>query len=151
MIARAPAPPTVWAFGVFSIIPLFIAAGIYCYGPAPLHGAGLLALLGYCTALLSYLGGIRCGLEFERRRPRWRKIAYSMLAPFFAFFLLLGAGYGRLDPVAQISGFLVAFLLQWIWDVNDHEGPDWRPRLRTLLTAGAAIPLAFALEQALSM
>jgi hypothetical protein len=38
-----------------------------------------------------------------------------------------------------------------VWDVNDHEGPEWRPRLRTLLTAGAAIPLAFALEKALRM
>lgn len=149
MISRAPAPPTVWAFGVFSIVPLFIAAALYCYGPLNLRGAGLLALLGYCTALLSYLGGIRCGLEFERRRPRWRKIALSMIAPFFAFFLLLGAA--KFDVVWQISGFLLAFLLQWIWDVNDHDGPEWRPRLRTLLTAGAAIPLAFALEQALSM
>ena len=35
--------------------------------------------------------------------------------------------------------------------MNDHDGPEWRPRLRTLLTAGAAVPLAFALEQALSL
>ncbi|HYG26137.1 MAG TPA: DUF3429 domain-containing protein [Caulobacteraceae bacterium] len=149
MRARAPAPPTIWLFGVLSIVPLFIAAWFYCYGPLNMRGAGLLALLGYCTALLSYLGGIRCGLEFARRIPRWRSIAASMLAPFFAFALLLGAA--NFDVVWQISGFLLAFLLQWIWDVNDHEGPEWRPRLRTLLTAGAALPLAFALEQALSM
>lgn len=149
MRARAPAPPTVWLFGALSIVPLFIATWFYCYGPANMRGAGLLALLGYCTALLSYLGGIRCGLEFARRAPRWRIIAASMIAPFFAFFLLLAAA--NFDVVWQISGFLLAFLLQWIWDVNDHDGPEWRPRLRTLLTAGAAIPLAFALEQALSM
>ena len=149
MRARAPAPPTVWLFGVLSIVPLFIAAWFYCYGPLNMRGAGLLALLGYCTALLSYLGGIRCGLEFARRAPRWRNIAMSMIAPFFAFALLLGAA--NFDVVWQISGFLLAFLLQWIWDVNDHDGPEWRPRLRTLLTAGAAVPLAYALEQALSM
>lgn len=149
MRARAPAPPTIWLFGLLSIVPLFIAAWVYCYGPLNLRGAGLLALLGYCTALLSYLGGIRCGLEFARRAPRWRLIAMSLIAPLLAFALLLGAT--DFDVVWQISGFLLAFLLQWIWDVNDHEGPEWRPRLRTLLTAGAAIPLAFALEQALSM
>ena len=151
MRARAPAPPTVWVFGVFSIVPLFIAAWVYCYGPLNLRGAGLLGLLGYATALLSFLGGIRCGLEFARRLPRWRIIGASLIAPFFAFFILLGAGSGRFDTVWQVSGLLLAFLLQWVWDVNDHEGPAWRPRLRTLLTAGAAIPLAFALEQALSL
>ena len=46
MRARAPAPPTVWVFGVFSIVPLFIAAWVYCYGPLNLRGAGLLGLLG---------------------------------------------------------------------------------------------------------
>ena len=151
MRARAPAPPTVWLFGVFSIVPLFIAAWVYCYGPLNLRGAGLLGLLGYATALLSFLGGIRCGLEFARRLPRWRIIAASLIAPFFAFFILLGAGSGSFDTVWQVSGLLLAFLLQWVWDVNDHDGPEWRPRLRTLLTAGAAIPLAFALEQALSL
>ena len=151
MRARAPAPPTVWMFGVFSIVPLFIAAWVYCYGPLNLRGAGLLGLLGYATALLSFLGGIRCGLEFARRLPRWRIIGASLIAPFFAFFILLGAGSGRFDTVWQVSGLLLAFLLQWVWDVNDHDGPEWRPRLRTLLTAGAAVPLAFALEQALSM
>ena len=151
MRARAPAPPTVWVFGIFSIVPLFIAAWVYCYGPLNLRGAGLLGLLGYATALLSFLGGIRCGLEFARRLPRWRIIGASLIAPFFAFFILLGAGSGRFDTVWQVSGLLLAFLLQWVWDVNDHDGPEWRPRLRTLLTAGAAIPLAFALEQALSL
>lgn len=151
MRARAPAPPTVWVFGIFSIVPLFIAAWVYCYGPLNLRGAGLLGLLGYATALLSFLGGVRCGLEFARRLPRWRIIGASLIAPFFAFFILLAAGSGRFDTVWQVSGLLLALLLQWVWDVNDHEGPEWRPRLRTLLTAGAAIPLAFALEQALSL
>lgn len=151
MRARAPAPPTVWLFGVFSIVPLFIAAWVYCYGPLNLRGAGLLGLLGYATALLSFLGGIRCGMEFGRRIPRWRVIGASLIAPFFAFFILLAAGSGRFDTVWQVLGLLLALLLQWVWDVNDQEGPEWRPRLRTLLTAGAAVPLAFALEQAMRL
>ena len=112
MRARAPAPPTVWLFGIFSIVPLFVAAWVYCYGPLNLRGAGLLGLLGYATALLSFLGGVRCGLEFARRMPRWRIIGASLIAPFFAFFILLGAGSGRFDTVWQVSGLLLAFLLQ---------------------------------------
>jgi hypothetical protein len=149
MHARAPVPPAVWAFGVFSILPLFIASGVYCYGPPNLAGPGLLALLAYCTGLLAFLGGIRCGLEFARRIPRTYAIGLSIISPFIGFGLLVGSL--KFDVVWQISGFLLAFLLQWVWDVNDHEGPEWRPRLRTLLTAGAAIPLAFALEKALRM
>lgn len=148
MQARAPAPPAVWFFGLFSIMPLFVAAWFYCYGPQPMRGPGLLALLAYSTALLAFLGGIRCGLEFAQRIPRWRIIGVSMIAPFAAFFLLIGDGAG-FKVSWQVSGFLLAFLLQWLWDVNDAEGPAWRPRLRTLLTGGAAIPLSFALEQAL--
>jgi len=149
MNARAPVPPVVWFFGLFSIVPLFIAAGIYCYGPANMAGPGLLGLLAYSMGLLAFLGGVRCGLEFARRIQRWYVIGLSILAPFVGFGLLLGSV--KFDVVWQISGFLMAFLLQWVWDVNDHEGPEWRPRLRTLLTAGAAIPLAFALEKALRM
>ena len=151
MRARAPAPPTVWVFGIFSIVPLFIAAWVYCYGPLNLRGAGLLGLLGYATALLSFLGGIRCGMEFGRRIPRWRVIGASLIAPFFAFFILLAAGSGRFVTGWLVLGLLVALRLPWGWAGHDQEGPEWRPRLRTLLTAGAAVPLAFALEQAMRL
>jgi hypothetical protein len=60
-------------------------------------------------------------------------------------------GAERFGPAWQLSGFLFVFLLQWLWDVTSHEGPAWRPRLRTLLTTGAALSLAFALEQALAL
>lgn len=149
MRARAPVPAAVWVFGIISVLPLFAASLLFCYGPANWAGPALLALLGYSTALLSFLGGVRCGLEFARRIPRWHVIGMSMVAPFIAFGLLLGSA--KFNVAWQVSGFLLAFLLQWIWDVNDHEGPEWRPRFRTLLTAGAAIALAFALEQALRM
>jgi hypothetical protein len=149
MHARAPVPLVVWVFGLFSIVPLFVASGVYCYGPQNLAGPGVLAMLIYSTGLLSFLGGIRCGLEFARRIQRWHVIGLSLVSPLVGFGLLMAPE--RFDAVWRISGFLFAFLLQWVWDVNDHEGPEWRPRLRTLLTAGAAIPLAFALEKALRM
>ena len=49
------------------------------------------------------------------------------------------------------QGSLIAFLLMWIWDTRAHDGPAWRPRYRTIITAGAAVALAFALEQAMSL
>lgn len=149
-IARAPA--TAWTMGLISLIPFYLFAGLYCYGPPPLRGQAFLGLLGWSTAMLSYLGGVRAGLEIDSRaEPRLWSIALSMLSPVAALGLLFGAVTGLLSPVQQVSGFMLAFLLMWIWDSRAVDGPAWRPRYRTFITAGAAVALAFALEQAMSM
>ena len=148
--ARVPAPA--WTLGLISLTPFYVSAAIYCYGPDRLKAMALIALVGWSTAILSYLGGVRAGLELgQDHPPRWTGLILSLLTPIAGFGLLFGAALGRFDPVWQVSGFLTAFLLVWLWDVRDIEGPAWRPRYRTLITAGAAIALAFALEQALSM
>jgi len=135
-----------------SLAPFYITSAIYCYGPPRLNDVALLALGAWSTAILAYLGGIRAGLELASDHlPRWWSMSLSLLTPIAGFGLLYGALSRRFDAVWEVSGFLLAFLLVWLWDVRDIEGPAWRPRYRTLITAGAAIALAFALEQALSM
>ncbi|WP_454715121.1 DUF3429 domain-containing protein [Caulobacter segnis] len=146
---RTPVPPAVWVFGLSTLIPFFIASMLFCYGPAPIQKSALLGLLAYSAAMVSYFGGVRSGLEIENVSPRWSVLGISLLFPLAGFGLLLGEL--RFEPAWQLSGFLLVFLLQWVWDVTDHDGPTWRPRMRTLLTAGAAISLAFSLEQALHM
>ena len=146
---RAPVPPAVWVFGLSTLIPFFIASGLFCYGPPAIQKSSLVALLAYSAAMVSYFGGVRSGLEIENPHPRWSVLGLSLLFPLAGFGLLLGEL--KFDPAWQLSGFLLVFLLQWVWDVTDHDGPTWRPRMRTLLTAGAAISLAFSLEQALHM
>lgn len=146
---RAPVPPAVWVFGLSTLIPFFIASGLFCYGPVPVQKPALISLLAYSAAMVSYFGGVRSGLEIENISPRWSVLGVSLLFPLAGFGLLLGEL--KFEPAWQLSGFLLVFLLQWVWDVTDHDGPTWRPRMRTLLTAGAAISLAFSLEQALHM
>ncbi|WP_233248228.1 DUF3429 domain-containing protein [Caulobacter sp. D5] len=146
---RVPVPRTVWVFGLATLVPFVAASGLFCYGPVSQRGPALVALLAYSTAMLSYLGGVRCGLEIDHIRPRWLTLALSLLPPLAGVALMLGAE--RFGAAWQLSGFLFVFLLQWLWDVTSHEGPAWRPRLRTLLTTGAALSLAFALEQALAL
>ena len=146
---RVPAPPAVWVFGLATLIPFFVASGLFCYGPPAAQSGALISLLAYSTAIVSYFGGVRTGLEIENPSPRWVVLGLSLLFPLAGFGLLLGEL--RFEPAWQLSGFLLVFLLQWVWDVTDHDGPAWRPRMRTLLTSGAAISLAFALEQALHM
>jgi hypothetical protein len=146
---RMPVPPAVWVFGLSTLIPSFISSALFCYGPDPIQRPALVALLAYSAAMVSYFGGVRTGLEIENASPRWSVLGISLLFPLAAFGLLLGEL--KFEAAWQLSGFLLLFLLQWVWDVTDHDGPSWRPRMRTLLTAGAAVSLAFSLEQALHM
>jgi hypothetical protein len=136
---RVPVPPAVWVCGLATLLPFVFCSALFCYGPIDMRQ----------VALMSYLGGVRCGLEIERASPRWLTLGLSLLFPLAGFGLLLGGL--KFEPAWQLSGFLLVFILQWLWDVTNHDGPAWRPRLRTLLTSGAAISLAFALEQALHL
>lgn len=150
--ASARVPASAWTLGLISLAPFYVTSAVYCYGPHRYGALALLALGTWSTAMLAYLGGIRAGLELgSDHPPRWWSMTLSLLTPFAGFGLLYGALAHRFDPVWEVSGFLVAFLLVWLWDVRDIEGPAWRPRYRTLITAGAAVALAFALEQAMSM
>jgi hypothetical protein len=149
-IARAPA--SAWTMGLVSLTPFYLAAGLYCYGPPEMRGPAFLGLLGWSTAMLSYLGGVRAGLEIDSHaNPRWWSVTLAMLSPFAALGLLFGAMTGAIGAVQQVSGFMIAFLLMWVWDTRANSGPAWRPRYRTVITAGASVALAFALEQAMSM
>ncbi len=146
---RTPVPPAAWVFGLSTLIPIFVASGRFWYCPAAIPNYALRGVLAYSAAMVSYFGGVRTGLEIENPSPRWSVLGISLLFPLAGFGLLLGEL--KFEPAWQLSGFLLVFLLQWVWDVTDHDGPSWRPRMRTLMTAGAAVSLAFSLEQALQM
>ncbi len=143
------APPAVWALSLLCILPFVVASAIFCYGPGHLSGQALTVLFAYSTAMLGYMGGIRAGIEVERANPRFLHLAISVVGPMIGFGLLLAGG--RLPADWRLAGFIAAIVFQWLWDVSHHDGPAWRPRLRTFVTLGAGIPLAFALEQALHL
>jgi hypothetical protein len=140
-------PKAVWALGVLCIAPFVGASGVFCYGPARFSHMALQVLFAYSTAMLGYMGGVRAGIEVERPKPRFSHLALSIVAPMIGFALLLAQH--QIPAVWRLGGFIVAIVLQWLWDVQNHEGPAWRPRMRTFLTLGAGVPLAFALEQAM--
>ncbi len=126
-----------------------VAAGVYGYGAPALRGPALLTLLTYSAAVLSYLGGVRWGVEIAlRRQPRWIVLGAAVLPSIAAWALLAGS---TLTAELQLGGFLAAFLLQWAWDSRAVSPPAWYPRLRTLLTLGAVLALAVALEATLRL
>lgn len=143
---RAPAPPL--TFGWLGLLPFPMAAGLYALG-GRLAGPALLALLTYAAAVLSFLGGVRWGVEIVREQPRWRKLAVAAAPPLAAWALL---ALPFLTAPWQLGGFIAAYLLLWLADAQaPDEAPPWYRRLRTPLTLGAVVALAVALEQAMSL
>lgn len=134
--------------GVIGLIPFFGAAALYVWGKPQLAGPALLFLLTYSCATLSFLGGLRWGHEMARPAPRIGVMMAACLPPLVAWLLL---ALPFLSAPWQIGGFIIAFVLQWLWDAGSADLPRWWSRLRTLLTMGAGLALAIALEQALSL
>src|SRR4051812_12680052 len=87
---RTPVPPAGWGFGLSTLIPFFVASGLFCYGPDKVQKSSLMALLAYSAAIVSYFGGVRTGLEIENPSPRWLVLGLSLLFPLAGFGLLLG-------------------------------------------------------------
>lgn len=134
--------------GVLGLVPFFGASGVYVWGDPQLAGPGLLFLLSYAATVLSFLGGVRWGYEMARPQPRVL-VMLAASAPALAAWLLLALPF--LSAPWQIGGFIVAFVLSWLWDAGSGDLPRWWSRLRTLLTLGAGLALGIALEQSLSL
>jgi hypothetical protein len=145
----APIPQPIRAFGLATIVPFVVSAGLYDFGPPSVGPWALLCLLSWSAVTLAFLGGVRGGLEAAHPSPRWSVVLVAFLPPMAGFLLLIGGRW--FDPVWQLSGFIVAFILTWLWDTKDIEGPAWRPRYRTIITLGAAVTLGSAVEQAMHM
>ncbi len=110
----------------------------------------------YAAALLSFLGGVRCGFELMRapQNPNALRLLFSALPALAgwalaAFVVVVPAGAGA------ASAFAGLFAAQYVWDhrsAADAGAPDWYPLLRRVLTGGAMIvclliPLATVLRR----
>ena len=143
----APAP--LWIIALLALAPFLISAGIYGFGPMDLRPGALTALQTWSAMVLSFLGGVRWGLESARPAPRWTRLTTSVLSSVAAWVLLMSRGH--LSAGWMIIGFMGAFMLQWLFDHTAPDVPARYPRLSTTLTAGACVSLAVALEQAWRM
>ena len=147
MEREASAPAPVWTIALLALAPFPVAAGMYAYGPARWSPVSLTGLLFWCSTVLSFLGGVRWGLESARPAPRWTRLTTSVMTSIVAWGLLMSRG--RLGAVAVIGGFLAAFILQWLFDHQTPDTPSRYPMLSTAVTAGACVSLALCLEKAM--
>jgi hypothetical protein len=142
-----PAPFSLWAMAVLALAPFPVSAGIYGYGPPMAAREAVTVLLTWSAVVLSFLAGVRWGLESGRRAPRRERLALAIGFALIAWGLLLFRW--RLGTAWVAGAYLVAFMLQWL---SDHAAPNTAsrfPNLSTAITAAACASLAVALDQAL--
>ncbi len=147
-IPGAESPPfALWVIALLALAPFLIAAAIFSYGRAERAPGALTVLLTWSAMIMSFLGGVRWGLETREIAPRWQRQAFSALAAAAAWVILLARGH--VADTWIMGGFIAAFLIQWLFDHQTPDTPARYPILSTALTGAACVSLAMALEKAL--
>lgn len=148
VVARNEAPPgALWAIAVLALAPFPICALAYAYGPPDVTRPALTILMTWSAIVLSFLGGVRWGMETMLRSPRWWRQLISVSGAVIAWLLLLARH--RYPDSWILAGGIAAFLVQWLFD---HQGPDVParyPKLSTAMTGAACVSLAICLDQAI--
>lgn len=144
-------PPAPLALTVGGLMPFFGAAlaSVALQGDVALQAAAALVLLVYGAVILSFLGGVRWGVEMDSavfEAPRWGVMTASVLGALIGWacvlYYILGTGAPWLFLV--MAG---AIALHWLWDMVSRKSlPAWYDGLRTIATlgAGGALILAWA-------
>jgi hypothetical protein len=142
--------------GFLSLAPLAVSALVSLSQHMSTAQLGVLSFSIYASALLSFLGGVRCGFEIMRapHAPDGLRLLFSA-SPALAGWLLTLFIVLAPAALAAASAFAGLFALQYMWDhrsAADAGAPVWYPLLRQVLTGGAMIicliiPLASALHR----
>jgi hypothetical protein len=148
-------PRTAVRFGFLGLAPLAISALVSLSQHHETARIGAISFSIYAAALLSFLGGIRCGIEV-RRAPdapdAWR-LGFSALPALGGWLLALVVVIVP-NALGAASAFAGPFAAQYVWDHRsaDVGAPSWYPLLRQVLTGGVMIvclilPLAAVLRR----
>ena len=135
MDAETSAPKPMWAIALIGLVAFPLSAGLYAYGPPQWSDRALNVLLAWSAIMLGFLGGIRS--------------ASSSVDLVVGFGLLVARE--DIETSWFITGLMGAFIVQWLFDHSAPDVPARYPRLMTVLTLGASVSLAMALEQAMRM
>lgn len=159
-LVNEPTPPGLpriaVRLGFLALAPLAISALVSLYaGHQGTAHLGVVSFAIYAAALLSFLGGVRCGFELMRApgAPDPPRLLFSALPALggWALALTIVIMPGALGAAAAFAGLFAA---QYVWDHRsaiDAGAPAWYPLLRRVLTGGTMIicvliPLASALR-----
>ncbi|MES1199193.1 MAG: DUF3429 domain-containing protein [Pseudomonadota bacterium] len=156
----APPPPSLppraaLRMGFLGLGPLLFS-GFVCLASNPdIARFGALSFSIYAAALLSFLGGVRCGIEIMREpdAPKELRLLFSALPALAGWALALFVVLAE-NASGAASAFAGLFAAQYVWDHRSGGAgaPAWYPLLRQVLTGGAMIaclllPLASAMHR----
>ena len=124
---------------LLSLTPAIVAGLLCLVRDVSVARIGAIGFSIYAAVLLSFLGGVRCGVEIMRAsdQPNGMRLAISA-AP-----ALLGWAYAAFVtafplPPGAAAAFAGLFALQNAWDQRSHNAgaPSWYPMLRQVQTGG---------------
>ena len=142
-------PRVALILGLAGLIPFVASATLSLSNDA--SAFGLRALATYAAVILSFLGGVRWGvlLVESDRFDHFGPAVVSVLPSVLAWFSLL------LPTVPMLGLLLAGLLAQYLIDSGItpvrfwNHFPQWYPRLRLLLSAGAIICVSVGLYSAM--
>lgn len=148
ILSRNEAPPVaLWAIALLALAPFPISAALYGYGSHDVARPALTVILTWSAVVISFLGGVRWGMETLLASPRWPRQMISVASGLAAWLLLLARH--KIPDSWILGGAIAAFLLQWLFDHQAPDVPARYPKLSTAITAAACVSLALCLDQAL--
>ena len=101
-------------------------------------------LLVYAALILSFLGGVRWGVEIAKReRPRFAELGPATLGALIGWGLVMAA-FQHGFPAWTFAAMMVALILHFLYDIISPELPLWYRRLRLWPTLGAVGSLVLA-------
>jgi len=146
-LAQEATPKSLWTIAILGLAPFPIAAGFYGYGPPDAARLAMTALLTWSAVVLSFMAGVRWGLETSRRTLRRGRLVLAFAFGVAAWLPLVTRW--RLEPPWILAAYLAAFMLQWLTDhLTPHTAKRF-PKLSTAITVAACVSLALALDQAI--
>lgn len=136
-------PRTALRLGFLGLAPLAVSALISLSRHVGTAQLGAISFAIYAAALLSFLGGVRCGFELMRapEAPNGLRLLFSALPALSGWALALLVVFWR-AALPMEAAFAGLFALQQMWDhrsARDAAAPAWYPVLRQVLTGGAMI------------
>lgn len=142
-------PAPVLALTLAGLLP-FIGGAVFVWmreGDPAGQASAQLILLAYSAIILSFLGGVRWGVEISRgplAPPRWGELVFSVLGALAAWGLVLWPVLQGFSPFL-FAAMAAALLLAGVWDVaSTRELPQSYRRIRIIATAGAVASLLAA-------
>jgi hypothetical protein len=136
-------PRAALRLGFLGLIPLAVSALVTLSQDHDTSYFAAIAFSLYAAVLLSFLGGVRCGIEIMRapQSPNARRLFFCALPGLAGWVLALFVVF---SPMAAgvASAFAGIFAAQQVWDHRsaiDAGAPEWYPVLRQVLTGGAMI------------